>query len=320
LLTSRSLALYQMLSEPCRGVAPDAPEPGPDARFGHHGILVLAENVLNLLGLVDEARRRASDLLRRQLGGVPGALHLDPHGVELRVARLSGQGLHRLAKLLELPCGDPGKGEIRGRHARLSHGFIEAAQELPIARAVQGSEQLCPRAGVLDVKALRELERRRSSRRVFERSQLVTQMLPEDVEVPNGAQRAAEPVELAPKRFHPRAVEARPDGAQDGPESARGRAHLVDVLRIGPAPGAARAVRRGMLLGRQDECRPHQGEDDKNAYDPSIRSHGQRSTAHPVAVELRGARWTGVAVDSIGIGPGISVRITSGVSIALAEI
>src|SRR5260370_32074390 len=34
---------------------------------------------------------------------------------------------------------------------------------------------------------------------------------------------------------------------------------------------AARAVRPGMLLGLQDECRPHHRENDNNGYDPSIR-------------------------------------------------
>src|SRR2546426_10631483 len=83
---------------------------------------------------------------------------------------------------------------------------------------------------------------------------------------------------------------------------------------------APRAVRPGMLLGRQDECRPHQSEDGEKCHDPPIRFHEQRSTAHPVAIELRGARWTRVTVDSIVIGPGISVGIASGLAIALAEI
>src|SRR5713101_1167209 len=113
--------------------------------------------------------------------------------------------------------------------------------------------------------------------------------------------------------------------SRSGFEAARD--HTLDAhalqwrfVRTSDHDHAPRAVRHGVLWGRQDECRPRQGEDDKNGDDPSIRFHGQRSTAHPVTVELRGARWTSVAVDPIGIGTGISVGITSGVAVALVEI
>jgi hypothetical protein len=82
--------------------------------------------------------------------------------------------------------------------------------------------------------------------------------------------------------------------SRSGLEAARDHAldaHALQGLsvRASDHDHAARAVRPGMLLGRQDECRPHQGEDGEKCHDPSIRFHGQRSTAHPVTVELRGA-------------------------------
>ena len=72
-------------------------------------------------------------------------------------------------------------------------------------------------------------------------------------------------------------------------------------------------------MGSENDCQPRQGEDGEKCHDPSIRIHRQRSTAHPVAVQLGRTRWAGVADDSIAIGPGISVGIAGRVAIALGE-
>src|SRR5262249_24598512 len=219
-----ALLTDEPIPERCR--AADATQVDSDTRFGDHRILMLAEDVLELLGLVGESRGGAPHFLFRKLGRVPGVLHLDPHIVELTVARLPRQRLQRLSSSLELAGRDLREREIRRQRARGSPPLIEATEETAGARAVQSPEHAAPRARMLDVEASEEVVGRRWIRDVLEGVQLLAQVIPQNVEVADRAQALAEPVELAPERFHPGTVEHVPESAQERAKPANGRAHL----------------------------------------------------------------------------------------------
>src|SRR4029453_19071704 len=66
-----------------------------EARLGRDRVLVVAQEVLEVLGALDESTRRLARDGLGQLGGVTSALHLDAHGVEILVCRRVAEALDR---------------------------------------------------------------------------------------------------------------------------------------------------------------------------------------------------------------------------------
>src|SRR5262249_715213 len=82
------LSLRQASDDEGRSPTPRGLEQLAQAVLGHDGVLVLAEDVLELLGLLDEPHGGPTRGWRRQLRRVARALRLDPQRVQLGVAGL----------------------------------------------------------------------------------------------------------------------------------------------------------------------------------------------------------------------------------------
>ncbi len=95
--------------------------------FDYHSVLQIAKDVLQLLGLVDEALAALARGRARQLRRVARALDLDADRVELVRARAPGQLLDRLAEALPLRRGDVGQGDVRCRRGAAARGTSRAA-------------------------------------------------------------------------------------------------------------------------------------------------------------------------------------------------
>ena len=103
-------------------------EPRLDPRLRDHGVLVLAENVLEVLRRPDEAACVLAELVRGELGRVAGALRPDPRGVE----RGSGELRSSRANVLR----------VRRHSARQTSCSVVSRPELPARpppRAARGA-------------------------------------------------------------------------------------------------------------------------------------------------------------------------------------
>jgi len=74
----------------------------PQTFLRHHRILILSQDVLQLLRSGDKSLSGPSDDRLRELCRIAGPLQPDSDRMEVRIARLPGQGLDCLAKFLEL--------------------------------------------------------------------------------------------------------------------------------------------------------------------------------------------------------------------------
>jgi hypothetical protein len=154
--TTGPLPGRELPGEQSLGAAAVATDKSAEALFCHGGILVLSEDVLDLLGPGHESFGGPANHGLRELRGVASPLDLDPHSMQVIIARGLGQGLDRLAKLPELARGDGGQGELRRHHPRMLDGVVEAIQKLEIAWPVEGREEIDSRAGPLSVQAVEE--------------------------------------------------------------------------------------------------------------------------------------------------------------------
>src|SRR5262249_45238385 len=120
-----------------------------DALLSHHRVLVVAEEVLQLLGALDEALGRVADRGRDHLGGVARPLDLDPELVQRLVGGLIAEGLGRPADTLEgaggrvhergLAIGDPGG----------PRGLVQRGEQAQVALAAEAGDQRVPDAPAL---------------------------------------------------------------------------------------------------------------------------------------------------------------------------
>jgi len=74
----------------------------PQTFLRYHRILIFSEDVLQLLGSGDESLSGSSHDWLRELSGIAGTLHLDPHRVNVNITGLLGQGFDCLVEFLEL--------------------------------------------------------------------------------------------------------------------------------------------------------------------------------------------------------------------------
>ena len=105
-------------------------------------VLILAQEILQRLGVVDEALV-GSTPGRRELGGVPRSLELDPKAVHRRVPGVLAEppdGLRETAKLLPRHPLEPNALDS-GRKPRRQP---KSRQKQPVAIAVQDREQFLP--------------------------------------------------------------------------------------------------------------------------------------------------------------------------------
>src|SRR4030095_6776787 len=128
-LSPDPLPLDERVGEQSHGTAAILSNEGAQALLCHDRILVLPQDVLQFLGPCHESLGGLADNWLRQLRSVAGSLHPDPHGVQVVTLGLLGQGLDRLAKLLELTRCDPWQREVSRHHLGVLNSPLQSSQK-----------------------------------------------------------------------------------------------------------------------------------------------------------------------------------------------
>ena len=223
----------------------------PDALLGDGRVLVVAEHVLEQLGVADDGRGGLADGALGELGGIAGALDGDAGGVQLGVGRIL-----RRARAPSFAAGGTRAPRAPGATDPpvCSGGACVSASSRSISATKRGSPSAARSAArsavVLGLERAQE-HQERALVGAAEQVRIATQVLHQHVEIAHRAERAAEPAQLGPQRAHPIGVEQRPGGAQDRAHPPRRHPHLVQLLRIGAEPGARMVADDRLVLGAQ---------------------------------------------------------------------
>ena len=213
---------------------------------------MLADHVLQLLRAFDEPGALLAEVGRRQLRCVAGTLRLDSDRVELVIGRAPRQRLHGLPQPRELLSGDLGQ-RLRELAGGGLCGSCKRVEEPEVALAAHRFEQLVAVAG-----PLRDEPRPQASERtgvvLLQRRRLGVEVLEQHVEVADGAEQTAEPLQLRAQGLGPAARDQPAAGAQQRPGPPRRDAQLVQRLDVlsEPDSGIVREDRAVLL----DEQRP----------------------------------------------------------------
>src|SRR5262249_2462854 len=127
-------------------------------------------------------------------------------------------------------------------------GLVERGEQLEIALAPEGIEQLDPGPAPLGVEGSQEAGAARALGRV-ELGHVAGQAFAEYVQIAHDTELVTEPLELGPEAVGPRRLEHGSSLAEKGAEPAHGHPHLVKRLRI------LAEARAGIVGGDQSELR-----------------------------------------------------------------
>jgi hypothetical protein len=226
--------------------SPSTPAQLTQPLLGDDRVLVLADHILEALRPIDEPSCRLAARTLCELGGVAGALSLDPDTVELVVARLGREPARSSSQPAELASRKLVEADVEGDYVRRTGGALDGREQLQVALA---RERLEERGTGLPAFGFERGDGAAERTPVVRREilRLLPDVLDEDVEIAHRPEHAPEPLELGAKRLRPVAHQHRACGAEQSPKPARGHPVLVEVLRVVAEPGSG-VVREQLLV------------------------------------------------------------------------